>query len=201
MTTFICLVRHGETAWNAEHRVQGQFDVPLNAVGEAQARRGGAGARRAGLRCDLLRATCCARGRRRSPRPPRLALPVELDAGLRERHYGIFEQLTYAEVKVKFPEDYRASTRATRTTISAPARACALFPSAASPPSSASPSGTAAGASSSSRTAACSTSSTGTSRAFHQRPARLRHPQRGFEPRRAYRRGLADRRLGGHRPS
>ena len=25
---------------------------------------------------------------------------------LRERHYGIFEKLTYAEVKVRFPEDY-----------------------------------------------------------------------------------------------
>ena len=30
--TRLCLVRHGETSWNAEHRVQGQLDVPLNAV-------------------------------------------------------------------------------------------------------------------------------------------------------------------------
>ena len=33
-------------------------------------------------------------------------MEVRLDPGLRERHYGIFERLTYAEVKVKFPEDY-----------------------------------------------------------------------------------------------
>ena len=35
--TRLCIVRHGETAWNAEHRVQGQLDVPLNACGRAQA--------------------------------------------------------------------------------------------------------------------------------------------------------------------
>jgi broad specificity phosphatase PhoE len=36
-TTTLVLVRHGETAWNAEGRVQGQTDVPLNEVGRAQA--------------------------------------------------------------------------------------------------------------------------------------------------------------------
>ncbi|MEW6690221.1 MAG: histidine phosphatase family protein, partial [Pseudomonadota bacterium] len=35
--TRLCLVRHGETAWNAEHRVQGQLDVALNETGRAQA--------------------------------------------------------------------------------------------------------------------------------------------------------------------
>ncbi len=33
-------------------------------------------------------------------------MQVAIDPALRERHYGIFERLTYAEVKEKFPEDY-----------------------------------------------------------------------------------------------
>ena len=35
--TRLCLVRHGETEWNAERRIQGQIDIALNAVGLAQA--------------------------------------------------------------------------------------------------------------------------------------------------------------------
>lgn len=31
------IVRHGETAWNRERRIQGQLDVPLNEVGTTQA--------------------------------------------------------------------------------------------------------------------------------------------------------------------
>src|SRR4051812_13387651 len=37
----IYLVRHGETAWNREHRWQGRRDVPLTPLGEAQARAAG----------------------------------------------------------------------------------------------------------------------------------------------------------------
>ncbi len=35
--TRICLIRHGEIAWNAEGRVQGRIDMPLNELGRAQA--------------------------------------------------------------------------------------------------------------------------------------------------------------------
>lgn len=33
--TLLALLRHGETAWSAERRIQGRTDVPLNAVGRA----------------------------------------------------------------------------------------------------------------------------------------------------------------------
>lgn len=105
MTTRLCIVRHGETAWNAEHRVQGQLDVPLNALGLAQAQAAakvlGAEKFDAIYSSDLSRAQQTA-----APAASLLALPVQVDKDLRERHYGIFERLTYAEVKEKFPEDY-----------------------------------------------------------------------------------------------
>ena len=105
IATRICLVRHGETAWNAEGRVQGQLDIPLNDVGRAQARATAealAGHDFSAIYCsDLMRVRQTA-----EPSARRLALPVTYDAALRERHYGMFETLTYVEVREKFPEQY-----------------------------------------------------------------------------------------------
>jgi probable phosphoglycerate mutase len=101
----LVLIRHGETSWNAEGRVQGQTDVPLSDVGHAQARAlaDALGDERfaAIYSSDLLRVRQTA-----DPVARRLGLPVRLDERLRERHYGMFETLTYAEVKVRFPEEY-----------------------------------------------------------------------------------------------
>jgi len=105
VSTRLCIVRHGETAWNAEHRVQGQLDVPLNATGLAQAQAIARALSRetfdAIYSSDLSRALQTAQ-----PLAVLLGLPIVKDPALRERHYGIFQKLTYAEVKVRFPEDY-----------------------------------------------------------------------------------------------
>jgi len=99
------MIRHGETAWNAEGRVQGQTDVPLSAVGEAQAR--AVGAALAGTRFTALYASDLARVRQTAaPTARALGLEPRLDAGLRERHYGKFETLTYAEARARHPEDF-----------------------------------------------------------------------------------------------
>jgi 2,3-bisphosphoglycerate-dependent phosphoglycerate mutase len=99
------MVRHGETAWNAEGRVQGQLDIPLNDTGRAQARATAealAGHDFTAIYCsDLMRVRQTA-----EPTAKRLALPVSYMVELRERHYGMFETLTYVEVKEKYPEQY-----------------------------------------------------------------------------------------------
>ena len=99
------MIRHGETAWNAEGRVQGQTDVPLSPVGEAQAR--ALCHALAGERFIALYASDLSRVRQTAaPAAARLGLPVRLEPRLRERHYGKFETLTYAEARERLPEDY-----------------------------------------------------------------------------------------------
>jgi len=102
--TQLCMVRHGETAWNAEGRVQGQLDVPLSEVGISQARAVAIALRgetfNAIYSSDLQRVTQTA-----EPTARMLGLPVRLDPRLRERHYGMFQTLKYADVKVLHPEE------------------------------------------------------------------------------------------------
>jgi len=103
--TRLCIVRHGETAWNAEHRVQGQLDIPLNELGLKQAQAVGRALK--GEHFDVVYSSDLARARQTAaPIAEILGAELVLDKNLRERHYGIFERLTYAEVKEKFPEDY-----------------------------------------------------------------------------------------------
>ena len=105
--TRICLVRHGETEWNAERRIQGQIDIGLNAAGLRQAEAAGRWLKAAGISAlyasDLKRAwaTGQAIGQAVGMQP----VPVP---ELRERRYGIFEGLTYAEAESRYPEGYAA---------------------------------------------------------------------------------------------
>jgi probable phosphoglycerate mutase len=102
----LCLVRHGETAWNAERRLQGHLDVPLNATGHVQALATAASLATvhfaAVYSSDLQRAQQTAAAIARN-RPA----AVELQPRLRERHYGAFQGLTYTEAQARFPDEYR----------------------------------------------------------------------------------------------
>ena len=103
--TEIFLIRHGETAWNAERRLQGHLDIPLNAEGERQA---AALARALAaeevdmiVSSDLSRAASTARAVAEVH-----GLPLQTDASLRERCFGAFEGLLYDELEARFPEAY-----------------------------------------------------------------------------------------------
>lgn len=105
--TRICLVRHGETAWNAEKRIQGQTDIGLDPVGlgQAQAAAGWLSGRpvAALYSSDLQRAQQTA-----AYIAGALGLTPCLLAGMRERRYGLFEGLTYAEARLRHPAHYHA---------------------------------------------------------------------------------------------
>lgn len=105
--TRLCLVRHGETEWNAARRIQGQIDIGLNETGLRQAEGAGRWLISAGIvalySSDLKRAwtTALAIGRA-------LGLEPQSVPEMRERRYGTFEGLTYDEAKVKHPDGYAA---------------------------------------------------------------------------------------------
>jgi probable phosphoglycerate mutase len=104
MTRF-CLVRHGETDWNAQRRIQGNLDIPLNPTGIAQAHAAARGLGSAGI--ELIYSSDLARARQTAEAIAQHAgLPLRLCPELRERCYGIFEGLTYDEAQRRFPEVY-----------------------------------------------------------------------------------------------
>lgn len=103
MTTRLCLVRHGETAWNAERRIQGQIDVPLSATGHAQAR-ATANALAPEPFCAIYSSDLARAQHTAEAAAHLLELPVRRHAGLRERHYGVLQTLTYAEFERRHPD-------------------------------------------------------------------------------------------------
>jgi len=95
MTEFL-LVRHGETDWNAEGRLQGHTDRPLSDYGRKQARR--LADELAGSDIDAIYASDLARARETAEIVgARLHLPVVLEPDLREKDWGNWEGLTSTE--------------------------------------------------------------------------------------------------------
>lgn len=95
--TRIVVIRHGETDWNVESRLQGQTDVPLNARGRRQAAALADALRHDGLvavyASDLSRAWATAQALA-GP----LGLPLVADPGLRERSFGVVEGQTRQQI-------------------------------------------------------------------------------------------------------
>jgi len=103
MSTRICIIRHGETDWNQEGRIQGQIDISLNDTGKAQALAMAFNAAHhrfsAIYSSDLKRTMETARAL--AEREGHEVIPME---GLRERHYGIFQNVTKHEAGDLYPE-------------------------------------------------------------------------------------------------
>ena len=105
--TTLLLIRHGETAWNAEHRIQGRLDVPLSTTGMWQsgrlAERLAAEAIDAIISSDLARAWMTG-----APLADARGLTMVREPRLRERVFGIFEGKTLDEIAAGHPEEFAA---------------------------------------------------------------------------------------------
>lgn len=101
--TRIVAVRHGETAWNVDTRIQGQLDIGLNDHGRWQAHQVGQALSQepvcAVYSSDLLRAWHTAQSIGESTGATLIPEP-----GLRERRFGLFEGRTFREIEDTWPD-------------------------------------------------------------------------------------------------
>jgi 2,3-bisphosphoglycerate-dependent phosphoglycerate mutase len=94
----ILLIRHGETEWNRVERIQGMEDIPLNAVGLAQADAVATELGRIVQGDAELVSSDLVRTRETSePIVKATGLEPRFDARLRERHFGVWQGKTYTE--------------------------------------------------------------------------------------------------------
>ena len=104
MTRFI-VVRHGETQWNVESRIQGHMDSPLTATGRQQAE--AIAARLARESFDVLVSSDLGRAMDTARAIARLCNREVLpDARLRERSFGEGEGMSYGEVDYHWPDAF-----------------------------------------------------------------------------------------------
>jgi probable phosphoglycerate mutase len=105
--TTLVLVRHGETSWNVEGRIQGHADIALNGLGVAQAEALGIRLARerfdAVYSSDLIRAFHTARPAVRDP-----DRTIIKDRRLRERHLGVLQGLSGEQAMADQPAAWKA---------------------------------------------------------------------------------------------
>ena len=104
--TRLIAIRHGETAWNVDTRIQGHLDIPLNDTGLWQARQLARALASEPLSAiyasDLQRAHTTARAIAETTGAALVPEP-----GLRERSFGALEGRTFAEIEAELPEQAR----------------------------------------------------------------------------------------------
>src|SRR4051794_4608727 len=105
--TQLLLIRHGQSAGNAEGRFGGHGTTPLSELGVRQAEKTAKVLANEGIdviySSDLLRAVQTA-----EPLAELLNIPIHKTAAFRERHVGVLQGLTFDESRQQYPRDYFA---------------------------------------------------------------------------------------------
>ena len=108
-TTKLCLIRHGETSWNAERRLQGHTDIPLNATGILQARQMAQALKDIKLTFDVLYTSDLKRASDTAHAVVELfGVDALVDSELRERHFGALQGLSISEAPLNRPDIWQA---------------------------------------------------------------------------------------------
>ncbi|QWE24651.1 histidine phosphatase family protein [Polynucleobacter sp. AP-Elch-400A-B2] len=108
-TTKLCLIRHGETTWNAERRLQGHTDIPLNPKGIQQARQMAQAIKNTKLSFDALYTSDLKRAADTANAIVELfGVEARVDSALRERHFGALQGLTIQDAPLLQPAIWQA---------------------------------------------------------------------------------------------
>jgi broad specificity phosphatase PhoE len=97
-------IRHGQSVYNAEGRIQGQSNVPLSDLGLRQSQ--AAADALAGLPIDALYSSPLRRAVQTAEAVAEaLGLPIQTDDRLKEIHAGIFQDMRRCEIEDVYPEE------------------------------------------------------------------------------------------------
>lgn len=104
----LIIVRHGETEWNKESRLQGEKDVPLSKAGLQQAKM--LAKRLSKSKIDVIYSSLLKRAARTTEEIKRFhrSIRITKDKELNEMSWGIWEGFTWDRVKKEYPQLYIA---------------------------------------------------------------------------------------------
>ena len=104
--TEIILIRHGETEWNSQQRMQGHSNSDLSSVGQAQIQALGQWMKNAPF--DHIYSSDSLRAKQTAEAITQFSgHELKIDLRLREKNLGVFEGLTSEEARERHPEVFR----------------------------------------------------------------------------------------------
>ena len=104
--TEIILIRHGETEWNSQQRMQGHSNSDLSSVGQAQIQALGQWMKNVPF--DLIYSSDSLRAKQTAESITQFSgHELQIDQRLREKNLGVFEGLTSEEARERHPEVFR----------------------------------------------------------------------------------------------